>query len=73
MHEKCIEFVVEYCRQSCPTWAHCISTSKGFDTGDKKDKTDMLFCLKVVECEIQGLEVDEEAIEKEIAKIMEAI
>jgi len=70
MHEKCVEFVVEYCRISCPTWSHCISTSTGLDTGDKKDKTDMLFCLKVVEREIQGLEVNEEEIELEIANII---
>ena len=69
MHEKCVEFVVEYCKISCPTWAHCIATSMGFDNGDKKDKKDLLFCLKCVEAEIAGIEVDEEQIELEIEKV----
>lgn len=66
MHEKCIEFVVEYCRNVCPTWAHCIATSKGFDTGNKRDKEDILFCLKSVEYQFKGIEKTEEEIEKEI-------
>lgn len=71
MHEKCIEFVVDYCRQSCPTWSHCISTSKGFDKGDVEDKKGLLFCLKVVECEITGVDVNEEEIENKVAVVME--
>ena len=66
MHEKCIEFVVEYCKTSCPNWSHCIATSQGFDNGDIEDKKGLLFCLKCVEEEKLGLEVDEEAIDKEI-------
>ena len=66
MHEKCIEFVVEYCRQSCPTWANCIKTARGYDEGTLNDLKGLLFCLKCVEAEKLGLEVDEEAIDKEI-------
>lgn len=62
MHENCIEFVVEFCREKCPTWAHCIATAKGFDKGDKRDKEDILFCLKSIE----SPEKSEEEIEKEI-------
>ena len=66
MHEKCIEFVVEFCRQSCPTWAHCISTAKGFVKGDIEDKKALLFCLKSTEHQNAGKKVIEEEIEKEI-------
>ena len=67
MHEKCIEFIVEFCRNTCPTWAHCISTSSGFEKGDIEDKKALLFCLKSKEYQNAGKEVNEEAIEKEIA------
>lgn len=74
MHEKCIKFIVEYCRPICPKWAHCISTSKGFETGDKEDIKATLFCLKTVEHEIAGDVVNEEEIEQEISVIdLEAI
>lgn len=69
MHKKCVEFVVEYCREVCPTWAHCISTASGFTKGDVEDKKSILFCLKVVEHEIAGNVVSEEEIEKEISAI----
>jgi len=62
MHEKCIEFIVDYCRQACPTWANCISTAKGFVKGDIEDKKALLFCLKSVE----NPDRSEEEIEKEI-------
>lgn len=62
MHEKCIEFVVEYCREICPTWSNCIATTRGFDTGNRKDKEDLLFCLKSVE----NPRKTEEEIRKEI-------
>ena len=71
MHEKCIEFVVEYCKPSCPTWAHCISTAVGFENGDKRDSEDLLFCLKCTEYKVQGIEKTEEEIELEVATIME--
>ena len=69
MHEKCVEFVVEYCKVSCPTWAHCISTASGFEKGDVEDKKDLLFCLKSTEHQIAGDDVDEEQIELEIEKV----
>jgi len=69
MHEKCVMFVVEYCREICPNWAHCISTSSGFENGDVEDKKSLLFCLKIVEREIAGLEVIEEEIEQEISNL----
>ncbi|KKK45915.1 hypothetical protein LCGC14_1079610 [marine sediment metagenome] len=69
MHEKCVEFVVEFCREICPTWAHCISTSSGFEKGDVGDKKSLLFCLKITERESEGLEVIEEEIEQEISKL----
>ena len=69
MHEKCVEFVVEYCRVSCPTWSHCISTASGFENGDIEDKKDLLFCLKSTEHQIAGEDVDEEQIELEIEKV----
>ena len=62
MHEKCIEFIVEYCRASCPAWSHCIATSKGFEKGDKEDRKSLLFCLKSIE----NPNMTEEEIEKEI-------
>ncbi|MCP6718917.1 MAG: hypothetical protein KJI71_01615 [Patescibacteria group bacterium] len=67
MHEKCITFIVEYCRLICPNWAHCISTSTGFEKGDAEDKKSLLFCLKTVEHEIAGEVVSEEEIEREIS------
>ncbi|MFW9971919.1 MAG: hypothetical protein ACFFDF_17150 [Candidatus Odinarchaeota archaeon] len=69
MHEKVIKFVVEYCRPVCPKWAHCISTSKGFEKGDTEDIKCTLFCLKSVEREIAGKEINEEEIEQEISTI----
>lgn len=65
MHEKCVEFVVEYCRNVCLEWASCISTAKGFDKGNKEDITNLLFCLKGVE----NPGKTEEEIEQEIATL----
>lgn len=62
MHEKCIEFIVEYCRGTCSTWANCINTSSGFEKGDVEDKKRLLFCLKSVE----NPDRSKEEIEKEI-------
>ena len=66
MHEKIVGFIVEHCRVVCPTWSHCIATSKGFEKGDVEDIKSTLFCLKCVEREANGLEVNEEEIELEI-------
>ncbi len=66
MHEKCVEFIVEHCRNICPTWSNCISTAKGFESYTIEDKKDLLFCLKTIERTSKGLDVIEEEIEEEI-------
>jgi hypothetical protein len=65
MHEKCVEFIVEYCRNICPNWSHCIATALGFDKGDENDKRDLFFCLKSVE----NPDKTEDQIEQEISQL----
>ena len=57
MHEICVEFVVDNCRDYCDQWHKCIQESFGYQNGTKKDLENLEGCLNDTRNE-QILEVE---------------